>query len=77
MSADNYVLVRKEKECWVGYLESASLDDPTYNTFIFKVDTLIEAIKYGQEINTEYGMRFALNEGELKEKWADYTQKNG
>jgi len=58
MSADNYVLIKKEKGMWTGYLESASSGEPTYTEPVFNVLKIEEAILHAQNSDTEYGYRF-------------------
>ena len=66
MSADNYLLIKKDGGSWIGYLESESSDLPTYNNMVFKVITLEDAINHGQKTETEYGMRFDLGDESTK-----------
>ena len=62
MSADNYVLIRKEDRnnimvgghYWTGYVTSASTDIGSKS---FYADSLEEAISKAQNMNTEYGYR--------------------
>jgi len=58
MSADNYILIRKEAGEWVGYMESASLNEPRYEVTAFKVGRIEDTILHAQETETEYGYRF-------------------
>lgn len=72
MSTDNYILIRKEKDQgtganaptgrvmikYVGYDESASLEEPTYSRPVFFALTLEDAILHAQRSETEYGYRF-------------------
>ena len=59
MSADNYVLVRKENAQWIGYMQSAS--SPIFHDKrVFCTDTLEDAIILAQEENTEYGYKFEV-----------------
>ena len=58
MSADNYVLVRKEKTHWVGYMQCASIEETNYDEQLFCTDMLEDAIMLAQEQDTEYGYRF-------------------
>ena len=62
MSADNYLLLRKEQDYWVGFLESASKEPPTYQNMAFKVTTLEDALRHVRKTDTEYGMRFIEEE---------------
>jgi len=71
MSADNYILIRKEKGegtgknaptgrvmiKYVGYNESASLNEPSYSRPVFIALTLEDAIYHAQSSETEYGYR--------------------
>jgi len=58
MSADNYILIRKEKHMWTGYIEIASVEEPCYDVRAFKVENIEDAIVKAQNIDTEYGYRF-------------------
>ena len=72
MSADNYILIRKEKTHgigntaptgsvalrYVGYIESASSTVPSYIRPVFHALTLEDAILHAQKSGTEYGYRF-------------------
>jgi len=72
MSANNYILIRKEgvfekgdnsptsgiRMAYVGYEESASAEAPSYSYPVFKVFALEEAILHAQGSDTEYGYRF-------------------
>ena len=72
MSADNYILIRKEEVFgrgsstltggirieYVGYDESASASEPSYKRPIFNVFTLEDAILHAQQSEAEYGYRF-------------------
>ena len=58
MSADNYILMIKEKNMWAGYLESASVSEPRYNAPAFKVKYIEDAIIHAQNTDTEYGYIF-------------------
>ena len=72
MSADNYILIRKEHFHgtgnkaltgsmglkYVGYDELASLEEPNYSRPVFFASTLADAILYAQDTATEYGYRF-------------------
>ena len=60
MSADNYVLVRKEKTHWVGYMQCASIEKANYDEQLFCTDMLEDAIILAQEQDTEYGYRFVI-----------------
>tara|TARA_Y100000310_G_scaffold70845_1_gene66605 strand:+ start:7182 stop:7388 length:207 start_codon:yes stop_codon:yes gene_type:complete len=60
MSADNYVLVRKENAQWVGYMQCASIEEASYDSQLFCTDTLEDAIILAQEENTEYGYKFEV-----------------
>ena len=55
MSADNYIIVRKEGDSWCGYMESASLNNPLYNSLLFKVPTISDALEHAQAEKAEYG----------------------
>ncbi len=71
MSADNYILIRKEKMQgtganaltggvvikYVGYAESASDEVPSYLRPVFHVLTIEDAILHAQKSETEYGYR--------------------
>ena len=71
MSADNYILIRKEKSMgtganaptgsvvikYVGYNEYASAEEPTYSHPAFHAFTLEDAILHAQNSETEYGYR--------------------
>ena len=61
MSADNYLLIRQEADIWTGYMESASVEQPSYTTLVFKVFSLKDAIVHAQSLDTEYGYRFEGN----------------
>ena len=67
MSADNYVLVRKEDTNWVGYMQCASIEKADYANQLFYTDVLEDAIILAQEQDTEYGYRFE------KESLYDYN----
>ena len=59
MSADNYILVRKEHTQWIGYMQSAS--SPIFHDRkVFCTDTLEDAIILAQEEYTEYGYKFEV-----------------
>ena len=72
MSADNYILIRKEKSMgtganaptgsvvikYVGYNEYASEAEPTYSRPAFHSLTIEDAILHAQSSETEYGYRF-------------------
>ena len=58
MSADNYILMRKEQNMWAGYLERASVEEPRYNVPAFKVEAIEDAILHAQNSGTEYGYMF-------------------
>lgn len=72
MSADNYILIRKEEHSgggnnaltgrmliqYVGYNEYASEKEPSYSRPVFNVFTLEDAIVHAQQSKTEYGYRF-------------------
>jgi len=62
MSADNYVLVRKEDkhQQWVGYMQSASIEEDNYDEQLFCTSFLEDAIILAQEQDTEYGYLFEL-----------------
>jgi len=60
MSADNYLLIRKEDSNWVAYMELASMEEPSYRSKIFVTDTLVDVILQAQEIDTEYGYKFEI-----------------
>jgi len=61
MSADNYILIRKEDSNWVAYMEFASIEEPSYRSKIFVTDTLMDAIIQAQAVGTEYGYRFEID----------------
>ena len=77
MSSDNYLMIKKELGYWVGYIESAATYEPVYNTCVFKAPTLEDAIRNGQKIDVEYGMRFSLFEdlGKLDTNELDYPMQ--
>ena len=58
MSADTYLLIRKEAGLWTGYIESASIDQPAYMTTLFEGLSLRDAIVDAQYAETEYVYRF-------------------
>ena len=72
MSADNYILIRKEgaidqgvdtlpsgiRMMYIGYEESASAEAPSYSNPVFQVFDLEDAILHAQGSDTEYGYRF-------------------
>lgn len=58
MSADNYILIRKDQNMWIGYLERASSEEPTYTQLVFKVKHIEDAILHAQNSETEYWYRF-------------------
>ena len=60
MSADNYVLVRKEKTQWVGYMQCASIEEASYDSQLFCTEFLEDAIILAQERDTEYGYKFEV-----------------
>ena len=60
MSADNYLLIRKEESKWVAYMEFASMKEPSYCSKIFAADTLMDVIIQAQEVDTEYGYEFEV-----------------
>ena len=60
MSAENYVLVRKEGTQWVGYMQSMSLKEAQYDNLLFRTEALEDAIVLAQEQNTEYGYQFEV-----------------
>ena len=71
MSADNYILIRREEDhgtgnnaptgsmgiMYVGYIESASAEEPTHSRAVFHALTLEDAIQHAQKSDTEYGYR--------------------
>ena len=57
MSADNYILIRKENMDWVGYIQSASATEATYDTQCFKDRSFLRVISKAQEMEPEYGYR--------------------
>lgn len=57
MSADNYILIRKERYNWAGYIQSASETNVTYDTQCFTERSFMEAIAKAQSMDTEYGYR--------------------
>jgi len=69
MSADNYILVRKEGTwtsyglgyIYVGYEESVSAEVPSYSRPVFSVSTLKDAILHAQSSETEYGYHVDLS----------------
>jgi len=69
MSADNYLLIRKEGDVFVGYHQFVSSDEPNYDHRWFTADSLVEAILTAQlaEMWTEYGYRFVGLEEYLEE----------
>lgn len=72
MSADNYILIRKEEVVgrgantptsgisiqYVGYEESASGEVPLYSQPVFRVSTIEDAVLHAQHSDVEYGYRF-------------------
>lgn len=58
MSADNYILIRKEGNNYVGYHQSASADEVQYDRPMFITDNIVKAIKMAQAEYTEYGYCF-------------------
>lgn len=59
MSANNYILIRKEETIkYVGYEESVSAVVPSYARPVFVVLTLKDAILHAQSSDTEYGYSF-------------------
>ena len=57
MSADNYITIRKEGKMWVGYDQSASAEEESYDYPVFKATSLKKAIILAQAEYTEYGYR--------------------
>ena len=60
MSANTYLLIRKEDSNWVAYMELVSMEEPSYSSEVFVADTLREVIIQAQEIDTEYGYKFEI-----------------
>ena len=66
MSADNYILIRKEKyeHCdsrqWVGYMQCTSRGEVNYDRQLFCTDFLEDAITLAQEQDAEYGYKFEV-----------------
>ena len=60
MSADNYLLIRKEDTDWAAYMECASIEKPSYTSKIFNTDSIENAVIGAQDIYTEYGYRFEV-----------------
>ena len=62
MSADNYILIRKEETIkYVGYEESASAEAPSYSHPVFVTLTLKDAVLHAQSSETEYGYTVDLS----------------
>ena len=61
MSADNYILIRKEDTQWVGYMQCASIEEDNYDNQLFRTEVLENAIIFAQEQDTEYGYRFEVD----------------
>ena len=61
MSADNYLLIRKEDTDWVAYMECASIEEPSYASKIFNTNSIEKAIIQAQDVYTEYGYRFEVD----------------
>lgn len=59
MSADNYILIRKEGKKYIGYHQFASDDEEQYDSPMFKATSLKKAIQLAQQLYTEYGYRFS------------------
>jgi len=62
MSVDNYLLIKREQNSWVGYIESASLNEPTLLHEHFRAGSLEEAVVTAQNTDTEYGIQFDLGD---------------
>ena len=62
MSADNYLLIRKEDTDWVAYMECASIEEPCYASKIFNTNSIEKAIIQAQDVYTEYGYRFEMED---------------
>jgi len=61
MSADNYLVIRKEESNWVAYMEFASEEEPNYTSREFVTDSVENAIVLAQGIYTEYGYHFEMD----------------
>jgi len=61
MSADNYLLIRKEDCNWVAYMEFASEEEPSYSSEEFVASSLEDAIILAQGVYTEYGYQFEVD----------------
>ena len=55
MSADNYILIRKERIGWVGYMQSASVENIVYDNPCFTLHSFMGAIAKSQELSPEHG----------------------
>lgn len=62
MSADNYLLIKKEPRYWIGYIESASATEPKLIKESFRATSLEEAVVYAQNTDVEYGIQFDLGD---------------
>ena len=62
MSADNYLLIRKEDTDWAAYMECASIEKPSYTSKIFNTNSIENAIVQAQDVYTEYGYRFEIED---------------
>jgi len=62
MSADNYILVKKEDTHWVGYMQCASRRTYCYHDKLFCADEIEDAIILAQDIDTEYGYKFEVGD---------------
>ena len=69
MSADNYILIRKENMDWVGYIQAASVTEVTYDTQCFKDRSFLKAIAKAQEMDTEYGYRIENIQAMIDTTW--------
>ena len=61
MSADNYIVVKKEDAYWIGYMQYASQANFIDNK-LFSTDVLEDAIALAQAQDTEYGYKFMLED---------------
>jgi len=61
MSADTYLLIRKEDCNWVAYMEFASMEEPSYSSEKFVASSLEDAIILAQGVYTEYGYKFEVD----------------
>jgi len=62
MSANSYVLVKKENAQWIGYMQCTSDRTYCYHNKLFCTDVLEDAIILAQDIDTEYGYKFKVED---------------